>query len=127
PRRCEHSPALARPLLFADRAVRPLHRHGTAAPRQSAGSDQRLHPPVDSGNRFAHRDPRRRLTGPARAPTMFTDRVLSGMRPTGRMHIGHYHGALKNWAKLQDEYECLSLPSDWQALTTHVEAAEVIS
>src|SRR5437899_10961180 len=127
PRRCEHSPALARPFLYATRAVRPLHRHGTAAARQSAGSDQRVHPPVDSGNRFAHRGPRRRLTDLARAPTMFTDRVLSGMRPTGRMHIGHYHGALKNWVKLQQEYECLYFAADWHALTTHFEAAEVIS
>jgi len=35
---------------------------------------------------------------------MFADRVLSGMRPTGRMHIGHLHGALKNWIRLQEEY-----------------------
>jgi tryptophanyl-tRNA synthetase len=58
---------------------------------------------------------------------MFTDRVLSGMRPTGRMHIGHYHGALKNWVKLQEEYECLYFAADWHALTTHFESAEVIS
>jgi len=58
---------------------------------------------------------------------MFTDRVLSGMRPTGRMHIGHYHGALKNWVKLQEEYECLYFAADWHALTTHYEASEVIS
>ena len=58
---------------------------------------------------------------------MFTDRVLSGMRPTGRMHIGHYHGALKNWVKLQEEYECLYFAADWHALTTHFETAEVIS
>ena len=58
---------------------------------------------------------------------MFTDRVLSGMRPTGRMHIGHYHGALKNWVKLQEEYECFYFAADWHALTTHFETAEVIS
>ena len=50
---------------------------------------------------------------------MFPDRVLSGMRPTGRMHIGHYHGALKNWIRLQEEYECLFFAADWHALTTH--------
>ena len=50
---------------------------------------------------------------------MFADRVLSGMRPTGRMHIGHYHGALKNWIRLQEEYECLFFAADWHALTTH--------
>ena len=49
-------------------------------------------------------------------------RVLSGMRPTGRLHIGHYFGALQNWLKLQaqqDEYECFFFIADWHALTTH--------
>ena len=46
-------------------------------------------------------------------------RVLSGMRPTGRMHIGHYHGALKNWVRLQHEYECFFFVADFHALTTH--------
>lgn len=58
---------------------------------------------------------------------MFADRVLSGMRPTGRMHIGHYHGALKNWVRLQEEYECLYFAADWHALTTHYESPENIS
>jgi tryptophanyl-tRNA synthetase len=58
---------------------------------------------------------------------MFADRVLSGMRPTGRMHIGHYHGALKNWLRLQEEYECLYFAADWHALTTHYDAAESIA
>ena len=58
---------------------------------------------------------------------MFADRVLSGMRPTGRMHIGHYHGALKNWIKLQEEYECLFFAADWHALTTHYDTPETIS
>jgi tryptophanyl-tRNA synthetase len=53
---------------------------------------------------------------------MFADRVLSGMRPTGRMHIGHYHGALKNWVRLQEEYECLFFAADWHALTTDYES-----
>ncbi|MDX2505681.1 MAG: tryptophan--tRNA ligase [Gammaproteobacteria bacterium] len=46
-------------------------------------------------------------------------RVLSGMRPTGQLHLGHYHGVLKNWIKLQHEYECLFFAADWHALTTH--------
>lgn len=46
-------------------------------------------------------------------------RVLSGMRTTGRMHLGHYHGVLKNWVKLQHEYECFFFAADWHALTTH--------
>jgi tryptophanyl-tRNA synthetase len=57
---------------------------------------------------------------------MFADRVLSGMRPTGRMHLGHYHGALKNWVRLQEEYECLYFVADWHALTTHYEEVAVI-
>jgi tryptophanyl-tRNA synthetase len=57
---------------------------------------------------------------------MFTDRVLSGMRPTGRMHLGHYHGALKNWVRLQEEYECLYFAADWHALTTHYDSPETI-
>ena len=50
---------------------------------------------------------------------MFTNRVLSGMRPTGSLHLGHYHGVLKNWVRLQQEYECLFFVADWHALTTH--------
>ena len=57
---------------------------------------------------------------------IFADRVLSGMRPTGRMHIGHYHGALKNWLRLQEEYECLYFAADWHALTTHYDTPENI-
>jgi len=57
---------------------------------------------------------------------MFADRVLSGMRPTGRMHLGHYHGALKNWVRLQEEYECLFFAADWHALTTHYDSPETI-
>ena len=48
-------------------------------------------------------------------------RVLSGMRPTGRLHLGHYHGVLKNWVKLQHEYDCFFFAADWHALTTHYE------
>jgi tryptophanyl-tRNA synthetase len=46
-------------------------------------------------------------------------RVLSGMRPTGALHLGHYHGALKNWVRLQSEHDCLFFVADWHALTTH--------
>ncbi|WP_256484748.1 tryptophan--tRNA ligase [Endozoicomonas sp. 4G] len=51
-------------------------------------------------------------------------RVLSGMRPTGRLHLGHYHGVLKNWLRLQHEYECFFFVADWHALTTHYEEPE---
>jgi len=57
---------------------------------------------------------------------MFQDRVLSGMRPTGAMHLGHYHGALKNWVRLQNEYPCYFFAADWHALTTHYEDPGVI-
>ncbi len=53
-------------------------------------------------------------------------RVLSGMRPTGALHLGHYHGALKNWVRLQDQYDCFYFVADWHALTTHYEDREVI-
>ena len=53
-------------------------------------------------------------------------RVLSGMRPTGALHLGHYHGALKNWVRLQADYDCFYFVADWHALTTHYENREVI-
>ncbi|MBU3694577.1 MAG: tryptophan--tRNA ligase [Rhodocyclaceae bacterium] len=57
---------------------------------------------------------------------MFVDRVLSGMRPTGMLHLGHYQGVLKNWVKLQHEHECLFFVADWHALTTHYDDVAVI-
>jgi tryptophanyl-tRNA synthetase len=51
--------------------------------------------------------------------TVENHRVVSGMRPTGRMHLGHYHGVLKNWLRLQHEYECFFFVADWHALTTN--------
>jgi tryptophanyl-tRNA synthetase len=53
-------------------------------------------------------------------------RVLSGMRPTGALHLGHYHGALKNWVRLQEQHDCFYFVADWHALTTHYEDREVI-
>ena len=57
---------------------------------------------------------------------MYAERVLSGMRPSGRLHLGHYHGVLKNWVRLQEEYPCLFFVADWHALTTHYDTPEVI-
>jgi tryptophanyl-tRNA synthetase len=57
---------------------------------------------------------------------MFQERVVSGMRPTGALHLGHYHGALKNWVRLQSEYPCFFFVADWHALTTHYESSDVI-
>ena len=53
-------------------------------------------------------------------------RVLSGMRPTGALHLGHYHGALKNWVRLQNDYDCFYFVADWHALTTHYEDRAII-
>jgi tryptophanyl-tRNA synthetase len=57
---------------------------------------------------------------------MYPDRVVSGMRPTGALHLGHYHGALKNWVRLQSEHPCLFFVADWHALTTHYDDPSVI-
>lgn len=53
-------------------------------------------------------------------------RVLSGIRPTGQLHLGHYHGVLKNWVRLQHEYECFFFVADLHALTTHYENPGII-
>ncbi len=63
-------------------------------------------------------DPQNNFSAPA--PSSRKKRVLSGMRPTGRLHIGHYFGALQNWVKLQNDlqYECFFFIADWHALTS---------
>ncbi len=53
-------------------------------------------------------------------------RVLSGMRPTGSLHLGHYHGVLQNWLKLQHEHECFFFVADWHALTTDYDRTAAI-
>ncbi len=53
-------------------------------------------------------------------------RVLSGMRPTGKLHLGHYHGVLKNWLKLQHEFDCFFFVADWHALTTEYDNTAII-
>ncbi len=57
---------------------------------------------------------------------MAVERVLSGMRPTGSLHLGHYNGVLKNWMRLQHEHECFFFVADWHALTTHYDTPEII-
>ena len=57
---------------------------------------------------------------------MFPEIVVSGMRPTGALHLGHYHGALRNWVRLQSEHPCYFFVADWHALTTHYDSPEVI-
>ena len=51
-------------------------------------------------------------------PLLRTDVVVSGNRPTGDLHLGHLNGALKNWLRLQREYQCYFFVADWHALTT---------
>ena len=57
---------------------------------------------------------------------MYQERIVSGMRPTGALHLGHFHGAIKNWVRLQVEYPCYFFVADWHALTTHYDTPEVI-
>lgn len=54
-------------------------------------------------------------------------RVLSGMRPTGKLHLGHYHGVLKNWIELQHTHECYFFVADWHALTTEYDNSGMIA
>lgn len=54
-------------------------------------------------------------------------RVLSGMRPTGQLHLGNFHGALANWVGMQDDYECFFFIADWHALTSDYEDTSKIS
>lgn len=56
---------------------------------------------------------------------MAKKRILSGMRPTGKLHLGHYVGALENWVKLQDEYESFHLIADYHVLTTSLDTKDV--
>ncbi len=57
---------------------------------------------------------------------MYQERIVSGMRPTGALHLGHFHGAIKNWVRLQAEYPCFFFVADWHALTTHYDTPEII-
>jgi tryptophanyl-tRNA synthetase len=56
-----------------------------------------------------------------------TPRVVSGMRPTGKLHLGHLMGALQNWTRLQDRYDCFYFVADWHALTSHyADTSEIV-
>jgi len=54
-------------------------------------------------------------------------RILSGMRPTGPLHLGNWHGALINWVKMQKDYDCFFFIADWHALTSDYEKTGSIS
>jgi len=65
---------------------------------------------------------------PEPATSSSRPRVLSGMRPTGKLHLGNYMGALANWVKLQDEYECYFFIADWHALTTdYADTSQIVT
>ena len=53
-------------------------------------------------------------------------RVVSGMRVSGRLHLGHFHGVIKNWIELQHQYECFFFAADWHGLTTHYEDPDIV-
>ena len=53
-------------------------------------------------------------------------RIFSGIQPTGDLHLGNYLGALRNWVKMQDDYECFFFVADWHALTTHYDAPQTM-
>ena len=53
-------------------------------------------------------------------------RILTGIRPTGKLHLGHYVGALENWIRLQEEYDCFFLIADYQALGDHIDEIDNI-
>ncbi|HJV07969.1 MAG TPA: tryptophan--tRNA ligase [Chromobacteriaceae bacterium] len=57
---------------------------------------------------------------------MFANRILSGMRPTGSLHLGHYHGVIKNWVELQQTHDCYFMVADWHALTTNYDDVSII-
>ncbi|HEU0265372.1 MAG TPA: tryptophan--tRNA ligase, partial [Geobacterales bacterium] len=57
---------------------------------------------------------------------MTSHRIVSGMRPTGKLHLGHYHGVLANWLALQQEYDCYFFAADWHSLTTEYENTAAI-
>ena len=50
--------------------------------------------------------------------------IVSGMRPTGKLHLGHYLGVIQNWVELQDKYDCYFFAADWHALTTKYDKTE---
>lgn len=57
---------------------------------------------------------------------MKNQNLVSGMRSTGRLHLGHYKGVIENWVKLQDEFNCFYFVADWHALTTKFDKTETL-
>ena len=97
-----------------------VYRHESCAPYNRRHPRKPARTPTTMSEHVAPEVPR-----PA-ANSTTRERVLSGMRPTGALHLGHYHGALKNWVRLQQEFDCFYFVADWHALTTHYEDRGVI-
>ena len=99
------------------RAIRVLH---LARPLVRRCPQPAAHAAPECGRAAGHDTERRRhaLKEQAWQVTQGNKRVVSGMRPTGRLHLGNYHGALRNWTELQYQYECYFFVADWHALTT---------
>ena len=111
----------------AHRAFRTFHRRRLAA---RSGVLDNAHGAAAAARRVVAAGVARAVSTPAQQHdhrSMFADRVLSGMRPTGACTSAIYHGALKNWIRLQEEYECLFFAADWHALTTHFDEPETIA
>jgi tryptophanyl-tRNA synthetase len=94
-------------------------------PRDQFGRATRLEPQGPVGP-FCHRPMVRAAPSPAKIkrPMPPRKRILSGMRPTGRFHLGNYFGAAKNWVELQDEYDCYYMVADYHGLTTQPHARD---
>ncbi|MBU4448049.1 MAG: tryptophan--tRNA ligase, partial [Proteobacteria bacterium] len=67
------------------------------------------------------------IRAPEKSKETKPKRILSGMRPTGKMHLGNYYGALYNWMRLQEDYQCYYFVADWHAMTTEYETPGAIS
>ena len=97
-----------------------LHKFSTSASFTSMKRDS------DKNNGF-----REILSAPALSSPSSMEKnkeiVLSGIRPTGFLHLGNYFGALKNWARMQYEYECYFFIADWHSLTTHADTSELVT
>src|SRR4051812_17480424 len=95
-----------------------LHKFSTSASFTSMKKDS------DKNNGF-----REILSAPALSSPSSMEKnneiVLSGIRPTGFLHLGNYFGALKNWARMQYEYKCFFFIADWHSLTTHTDTSEL--
>src|SRR5262249_24109009 len=117
---CARTPGAPRRLRLE--TAGPLPRHV----RRPARLSRRLEG-VPSGQSLCvlSADSRGKALGKDGSVMVGRERVLSGMRPSGRLHLGNYLGALANWVKLQESYECFYFSADWHLLTDRLDATQV--